>query len=269
MIELKNISARTVVPYDAYSIKELVKKTGAVSAEDVLELITKYPEYNWAKVIKMFGEVERKMDLANKRGHEPEMFYTKGYSTEDLSQQDLVNGGGILLLNNPTDFKVKYRTLETKSIAEIKTDLAHTLPNGQNVVSGSNSLYRNIGEDSIPRLVSSIEMYEDQIQRQSKLTKERNINLFELHKDTKMDITEEMYNEIIMYLVYNTNERLVWSTLSDAQKQLYLSSAINKKQEDIKTRQRIKEYIANYTTLPELERVADHDLKVLKRFIVK
>ena len=52
-------------------------------------------------------------------------------------------------------------------------------------------------------------------------------------------------------------------------KQLYLSSAINKKQEDIKTRQRIKEYIANYTTLPELERVAGHDLKVLKRFIVK
>ena len=269
MIELKNISARTVVPYDAYGIKELAKKTGAVSAEDVLELITKYPEYDWSKVIKMFGEVEREMDLANKKGREPEMFYTKGYSEEDLSQQDLVNGGGILLLNNPADFKVKYRTLETKSIAEIKTDLAHTLSNGQNVVSGSNSLYRNIGEDSIPRLVSSIEMYEDQIQRQSNLTKERNINLFEMHKDTKMDITEEMYNEIIMYLVYNTNERLVWSTLSDAQKQIYLSSAINKKQEDIKTRERIKEYIANYTTLPELERVADHDLKVLKRFIVK
>ena len=74
---------------------------------------------------------------------------------------------------------------------------------------------------------------------------------------------------MVYYLVYNTNERLVWSTLSDTQKQLYLSSAINKKQEDIKTRQRIKEYIANYTTLSELERVADHDLKVLKRFIVK
>ena len=266
MIELKNISARTVVPYDSYSIKELVKKTGATSAEDVLELITKYPEYNWSKVIKMFGGVERQMDLANKRGRQPEMYYTKGYSDKELSQQDLFNGGGILLLNNPTDFKVKYRTLETKSIAEIKTNLAHTLPNGQNVVSAS---YRKIGDGSINGLVSSIEMYEDQIQRQSQLTKERNINLFNLHKDTKMDITEEMYNEIIMYLVYNTNERLVWSSLSDAQKQLYLSSAINKKQEDIKTKQRIKEYIANYTTLPELERVADHDLKVLKRFIVK
>jgi hypothetical protein len=66
-------------------------------------------------------------------------------------------------------------------------------------------------------------MYEDQIQRQSNLTKERNINLFNFNKDEKMDITEEMYNEIIMYLVYNTNERLVWSSLTDAQKQLYLS----------------------------------------------
>ena len=60
MIELKNISARTVVPYDAYGIKELAKKTGAVSAEDVLELITKYPEYNWSKVIKMFGMTTHK-----------------------------------------------------------------------------------------------------------------------------------------------------------------------------------------------------------------
>ena len=72
--------------------------------------------------LKFHSDIQQ-LDLANKRGREPEMFYTKGYSTEDLSQQDLVNGGGILLLNNPTDFKVKYRTLETKSIAEIKTDL--------------------------------------------------------------------------------------------------------------------------------------------------
>ena len=52
-------------------------------------------------------------------------------------------------------------------------------------------------------------------------------------------------------------------------KKLLIGSMDGKKQEDIKTRQRIKEYIANYTTLPELERVADHNLKVLKRFIVK
>ena len=270
MIELKNVSATTVIPYDDYSIEELVEKEGAVSVEDVLVLINKYPEYNWSEVIKMFGDVKRKIKLANKRGHEPEMFHTKGYSVEDLSKQDLMNYGDILLLDNPTYFKVRYKYLKDKLISQIKTDLAHTTPNGKNYVSASNYDYRNVGSDRIPSLVSLIEMYEEQIERQSHLTSERDINLFELHKDRKMDITEAMYNEIIMYLVYNTKERLVWADLSEPQKKLYLSSAINKKQEDLKTRQRIKEYIANYTTLPELERVANHDLKVLKkRFIVK
>lgn len=269
MIEFKNVSARTVIPYDAYSIKELAEKTGATSVEDVLKLMDAYPEYFWFDVMKRFSEVEKEMNLANKRGHQPEMFYTKGYNAENLSQQDLINYGDILLLDNPTYFKTRYKYLKDKSIAQIKTDLAHTAPNGKNYVSSSNCGYRNVGPDRIPRLVSLIEMYEEQIERQSRLTSERDINLFELHKDRKMDIAEEMYNEIIMYLVCNTNERLVWNALPDAQKKLYLSSAINKKQEDVKTRQRIKEYIANYTTLPELERVADHDLKVLKRFIVK
>ena len=39
--------------------------------------------------------------------------------------------------------------------------------------------------------------------------------------------------------------------------------------EDVNTRKNLKNYIANYTTLPELEQVANHDLKVLKRFIVR
>ena len=268
MIKLNNISARTVIPYNSYSIKELVEKTGAVSAADVLALIYKYHDYNWTKVIKLLSEVEREMNLANKRGYEPVMFYTKGYNTEDLSQQDLINNGNILLLDAPTASKTRHSLLKDKSIAQIKTDLAHTFANGKNYVI-SNHCYTKIGHNSIPKIISSIEMYEQQIERQSHLTSERDINLFELHKDRKMDITEEMYNEIIMYLVYNTQERLVWSILTDAQKKLYLSSGINKKQQDLITREKIKEYIANYTTVLELERVANHDLKVLKRFIVK
>ena len=207
------------------------------------------------------------MELANKRGNQPECYHTKGYSSEELSQQDLVNHGGILLLNSPTGYhKTSYLALKYRTIADIKKDLAHTFANGRNIVSGT---YEKITDRRIPRIISSIEMYEQQIERQALLTTERGINLFELHKNEKLDITEEVYNEIIRFLVSNTDESLVWSSLSDAQKQLYLSSAINKRKEDIKTRQRIKEYIANYTTLPELERVAGHDLKVLTRFIVK
>lgn len=269
MIELKNVSVRTVIPYNNYRLSNLIQNSGATSVKDVLKLMDEYPQYNWFDVMKDISDVERQMNLANKNGYQAEMYYTKGYSNEELSQQDLENYGEILLLNNPIDFKVKYRRLEDLSIAQIKTDLAHTFPNGKNFVVASNSRYRKIGNNSIPRLISAIEMYEEQIERQSQLTSERDINLFELDKDIKLEITEEMYNEIIMYLVYNANERLVWSTLSDAQKKLYLSSAINKKRKDIETRERIKEYIANYTTLPELEKVANNNLKVLKRFIVK
>ena len=269
MIELKNISAKTVIRFGDDCIKELVKRNNAKSAEDVLRLMDNYSEYNWSGVVKGFSEIKRQMNLANKRGHSPEMFYTKGYIPEDLLQQDFINHGNILLLDNPTDFKTRYICLRDKSIAQIKDDLAHTFSDGGNYVKSSNAEYKNVGTNTIPKIISSIEMYEKQIERQSRLTTERDINLFELDKDLKIDITEDMYNEIIMYLVYNTNERLVWGVLSDAQKKLYLSSVINKKQEDIKTSSKIKEYIANYTTLPELEKVASHDLKVLKRFIVK
>lgn len=269
MVELKNVSANIVIPYCNDNIRELLDKTGAVSVEDILALITKFPKYDWSIVIKKLDEVEREMNLANKRGHEPEMFYTRGYADEDLLQQDLMNYGNILLLDNPPYFKTRHISLQDKSIAQIKTDLAHTATNGKNYVIAANYRYRNIGPNSLPGVVLSIEMYEEQIERQANLTSERGINLFELHKDIKMQITEEMYNEIIMYLLYNASERLAWGCLSDAQKKLYLSSAINKTQIDVRTRQKIKEYIANYTTLPELERVADHDLKVLRRFIVK
>lgn len=269
MVELKNISAKTVIRFGNDSIKELVKRNSAKSAEDVLRMMFEYPEYNWFSVMRGFSEIERKMNLANERNRSPEMFYTKGYNKEDLSRQDFINNGNILLLNNPTNYKTRYICLRDKTIAQIKDDLAHTFSDGGNYVSSSSAEYKNVGPITIPKIISSIEMYEKQIERQSRLTTERDINLFELDKDLKMDIVEEMYNEIIMYLVYNTNERLVWGVLSDAQKKLYLSSAINKKQEDIKTSSKIKEYIANYTTLPELEKIASHDLKVLKRFIVK
>ena len=270
MIKLKDISAKTIIPYDAYAIKELIEITGAESVADVLELTKKYPNYNWSVVYDILeGNFERVWNLANKRGYVPKIFTTKGYSDEELKKQDSFNNGGILLVSNPTTSGIRNRCLENKTIRTIKSDLAHTYADGENYVIGANFIYRNIGEGSIPNLITSIEMYEEQIERQAQLTKERDINLFELHKEEKIDIVEEMYNEIIMYLLYNADERLVWNVLSDSKRKAYLSSAINKKQEDIKARETIKEYIANYTTIKELEKVANHKLKVLKRFIVK
>ena len=269
MIELKHVSARTIVPYSEQKINELVENAGAESVEDVLELMTLYPQYNWREVKFLFQQyVEKRLNLANKRGYEPQIFNTKGYSNETLLHQDLLNKGNVLLLHNPTTHTVKYSSLKSRTIKAIKSDLSHTFSDGSNHLI-ENGAYRNIGIDSVSHIISSIEMYEEQIERQSKLTKETDINLFELHKKEKSEIVEEMYNEIIMYLLYHTEEMLVWGNLTETAKKIYLSTAINKKAEALERRTKIKEHIVNYTTLPELKKVGRNNFKVLKRFIVK
>lgn len=269
MIELKHISAQSVIPYNSYKIKELVEMNGAESVEDVLKLASLHPEYNWSEIYERFEKtVEKRRNLSNRRGYEPEIFLTKGYSDEILLQQDLLNNGDILLLNNPIARTVKYHSLKPRTIKTIKSDLSHTYSDGSNHLV-SNGTYRNIGKDSLPTIISSIEMYEEQIKRQSLLTKEKDINLFELHKQEKIDIVEEMYNEIILYLLYHTEERLVWGKLTENSKKIYISTTLHKISSTLESRKKIKEHIANYTTLPELEKVGKKNLKVLKRFIVK
>ena len=72
-----------------------------------------------------------------------------------------------------------------------------------------------------------------------------------------------------MYLIYNTEERTIWGELTESQKKLYISSVINNKKRDTIIKDRMIDIISNYTTLPELEKVADGNRKVLKRFIEK
>ena len=268
MIKLENISAKKIIPYGDLEIQKLVMDTKATSVKDLLNLIKEFPEYNWGNTKEKCEKIEKLVNAINKIAYKTEVYYTKGYTNSDLLIQDKMNNGDILLLNNPTRICCRFSYLKGKSIAKIKSDLACTLGTEKNYVATSPEYFK-IGTKNIPTLISAIEMFETQIERQATLTKERNINLFELNKETKLEITEAMYNEIINYLVYNTKGRLVWSNLSDTQKKLYISSTINKTMEDVNTRKNLKNYIANYTTLPELEQVANHDLKVLKRFIVR
>ena len=112
-------------------------------------------------------------------------------------------------------------------------------------------------------------MYDEQVLRQAELTPKRNCNLFLKDKKNKNEIVEDSYSDIIMYLIYNTKERTIWGKLTDPQKKLYISSAINSKKRDKIIRNRMIDIISNYTTLPELEKVTDGNQKVLKRFIEK
>lgn len=76
-------------------------------------------------------------------------------------------------------------------------------------------------------------MYDEQILRQAELTEKRNYNLFLKDKKAKNEIVQDLYSDIIMYLIYNTKEKTIWGELTDNQKKLLISSVINNKKKDI------------------------------------
>jgi len=266
MIKLENIYAKSIIPYDAYTIRMLIKKHNIKSLEELLKFKNEFPEYNWDKVEKEILSAQKRMDLANKRSNEPEIYLTKGYNNIHLNKQDELNNGDILLLNTPTGHRARFSRIKHKSISLIKEELSYTLANGRNVFIMNN---KNIGVYFIPKIISAIEMYEEQIERQANLTTNMSADLFQLDRYIKKAIVDDVYKDIIMYLIDNAEFGLVWDNLSDNQKNIYISSIYNAGVQDLETRNKIISYIANYTTLPELEQVSKGNCKVLKRFLAK
>ena len=265
MITLENVSVKRLM-LDSKILK-LANKANVNSVEDIVRLSIKYPEYNWTRLLIEIDQLKKSMALANKKGYEPQVYMTKGYTDEILEKQDEKNMGSVLLLDNPTQYSsCRFSTLKNRSIATIKQDLSHTFEDGRNYLQ---SYYRNIGLGQIPEILAAIEMYESQIERQAKLTDDKNRNLFRLNRVEKRIAISDVYNEIVKYLVFNTKESLFWAKLTESQKRLYLSSIINQKESDLIIRERLTKMIADYTTILELEDVANHDLHVLQRFIVK
>ena len=117
----------------------------------------------------------------------------------------------------------------------------------------------------VPRILTALDMYSEQVARQAKLTDLRDINLFTYQQKEKEEIVKELYDKMMKYLLGTVSE-FVWGELSDMQKQLYLLSIANKTKKGQRIRRTMISIISNYTTLPELEG-ASEDFKVLKRFI--
>lgn len=266
MITLDNISKDAVVKFDDYDIISLASDTGAQSVKDIINLMHEYPDYDWTRVLKYLNIVRVNLDLANLKGNEPDIFPTNGYSDSRLLKQDTMNCGGVLLLDSPIGFKYKHVSLKDIPISEIKTNLSHTTISGKNMVG---ICYKKIGPTDVPKIARAVKMYEEQIERQAKLTDDRDSNLFTLDRILKIQIIDDIYNEIVAYLVSNTIDTLIWSELSEVQKKIYISSTINYGKSEELIREQITNYVANYTTVPELEGISKKDYKVLKRFIVR
>ena len=129
-----------------------------------------------------------------------------------------------------------------------------------------------IGPSRIKKILPLITFYDEQVMRQYQEldnihTLMHTFNqtpIFYLNKTAKQAIVEEEINDIIMYLLDNTKEELIWGKLSDNQKKLLETATRNKNI----TREHLIQIITNYTTLSELEKGITKT-KTLNRFIRK
>lgn len=269
MLELKNVAVGEALFRFDPRIEKIIEENNVISVQDLLDALSKYPNVDWPKNDiegKFLKYTNQSVNLAQKRGKEPTLYETKQYEDKSLEYNDSLNGGNILLLSAPTtEQRIVFSTLDGLSVATIKKYLSLTDRNGRNYLV---SKVRTVSSNNVSRIINAINIYTDQVVRQSELTDSRCENLFTYQQDEKREIVEVKYAEIIAYLIHDTKE-FIWGGLSDNQKKLYLSSVVNKRQLEGIVRDRMIDNVANYTTLPELEKVAKGDYKVLKRFIKK
>ncbi len=262
MITYKDVAA-DVLAYSLPGIKKIIEEHDLKSVQDLINFLVYSKSYD-EHFDESLSSIRHDMCIANRKGKEPNVYSTKEYEDKSLNNVDKYNYGDILLLSAPTgELSTRYRSLRDLSIDKIKKYLTLT------DASGDNYLLRrakNLGVNSVDNLISSIDMYSNQVVRQALLTDSKEKNIFTYQQSEKAWLVKEKYADIIAYLIYNTDE-LVWGKLSDTQKKLYLSSIIGSKKLDVLIKERMIDIIANYTTLPELEDVKDNNYDVLKRFI--
>ena len=172
MIRLSNISADYVLYGSEQRFLDLARENNCYSVEDLISLTKLYPKYNWDVVNKRIDELKLIVERNNIKGIELE---TYEYENNGIELVDKLNRGDVLLLDNPTlELQTKFRGLRTYSIDEIKHNLKLTDQFGRNVI----GRIRNIGPDSITKIISALKMYDEQILRQANLTEKKNYNLF-------------------------------------------------------------------------------------------
>ncbi len=269
MLRLENIAAEEVYSNIGMKkdIRELIEGSELDSVQDVIELINNYPDLSWGIFQRKISNIKSYMDKVNEEGKIPQIYLTNGYSDSSLLYTDKFNTGKNLILNNPTtQYQSQFLSLERLDVSEIKKYLSHTTSTGKNYLLVK---ARNVGEGRLPKVLSALEMYEEQIERQALLTPQRDINLFTYNQAEKKEIVQDNLINIVDYLISNVEDELVWGKITDAQKELLLSALLNNKRIDCTIKERLITVISNYTTLPELEEVAKGKQKVLNRFIVK
>lgn len=151
--------------------------------------------------------VEKTIEKYNRMGKEAKVYITPGYSDELISKADTKVFGRDLLLWNPTTERwIRYSRIMDLNPFEIKHLLSHTDPKGDNAL----CQIRDISESNVGRIYDAICMYEEQIFRQAIETKSNSADLFYLNEQEKKEIVKDTLKDIVLYLLDNTKEELVW-----------------------------------------------------------
>jgi len=115
------------------------------------------------------------------------------------------------------------------------------------------------------KIVNGINMYNEQLLRQSLETPNNVDNLFTYNQQEKREIIESELDEIVNYLITNA-DTCIWGKVL----QLPLISMINiYRENDSARRERLINCLANYTTLGEIEHGFVKSKVLDKRFITK
>lgn len=263
MLELSRIHLSRIYDYllPDYEKRLLIP---AQTVEDVEKIIEDNPSLNWGFIKKRINLIKKDIEMFNKKGGKLYIYNSNGYSDSSLVFSDLINKGNILLVKSVVQpHPVAFRELDDISIADIKRLLLLTDEFGNNYLE---KYLSGVGPKGIERLVLAINKYEEQIERQSKLS---NIpNYFEYMIEERKELVEINYSKIINYYLNKDDFNFVWGHFSSKQKEVYNSTIKGNTKKDKMIRGRLVDYFSNYLTIPELEDICRDEKEVLDRFII-
>lgn len=270
MIKYENIAAETIYRgiFDS-NFYAIISDYNVKTVQDIINLIDLgiFEDYQLQKINSKIERVTKAMNKANNKEKELVIYDVGTYEDTDLEYTDTQNNGDILLLANPTSYSSpRYVSLKRVSLSKIKDYIGLTTENGDNYLCCNS---RNIGKETLSNVLEAIKMYNEQVERQAQLTKKRDINVFMYQKEEKTLLANDNYIDIIDYLLDTAEEELIWGKLSDNQRKLYLSTIDKNSESDKRIKSRIIDYVSNYTTVDEMEKINSGYYKVLNRFIRK
>ena len=255
---------------DCINVLTIFRENAINNYEDLKNMLYKFENtflYNYIK--SDLNAVEKRINVANMKGVEPEIYAGDWYCGVNISESilkvtDNNTNCSVLPFTSPlVCTNMKKRILSNYSIADAKYMLGHLQSDLRNEFKFVTGCY---SKEDLIRLKNLIKFYEMQVQRQYEGFEERSypVNLFNYDDLYKAILVELQLDDIVEYL-FDNGESFIWGDFSDKDKLRLLNATCQSKHY---AKNNLIDLISNYTTFSELETGAVKS-RALDRFIVK